>query len=144
MTGSKPAVFALRLLSVSLLATLATWNLVYAAVQTSLEPRLIEELETTVLVIQATDVATDISPDLTPLQKDFEVLSTQSSSELRIVNGRSSSSMTYRFVLRPKRVGELIVPAISIGGETRRLWPCHSERISLARSSCSPAPKATP
>ena len=132
MTGSKPAVFAfkpavfaLRLLSVSLLATLATWDLVYAAVQTSLEPRLIEELETTVLVIQATDVATDINPDLTPLQKDFEVLSTQSSSELRIVNGRSSSSMTYRFVLRPKRVGELIVPAISIGGQRSQPLTLH-------------------
>ncbi|WP_062231756.1 BatD family protein [Aureimonas sp. N4] len=55
-------------------------------------------------------------PDLTPLQKDFEILGTSQSSSLQIINGRRSQSESWIVSLLPKSKGTLEIPAISAGG----------------------------
>jgi hypothetical protein len=53
--------------------------------------------------------------DLSPLQKDFDVLSNQQSSRLQIINGRMDSSKQWAIVLAPKRTGELTIPPLGLG-----------------------------
>lgn len=55
-------------------------------------------------------------PDLSPLQADFEVLGQSQSSNLSIVNGRRSSELVIGVVLRPRRVGALTIPALTVAG----------------------------
>lgn len=56
-------------------------------------------------------------PDLSPLQQDFEIVGTGTSSSFSVVNGRSSSRVTWRVQLRPLRMGELTIPSINVGNE---------------------------
>ncbi|WP_082655707.1 BatD family protein [Aureimonas sp. D3] len=58
----------------------------------------------------------DARPDLTPLQKDFDILGTSQSSSLQIINGRRSQSESWIVSLSPKSKGTLEIPAISAGG----------------------------
>ncbi|MET0358004.1 MAG: BatD family protein [Pararhizobium sp.] len=57
----------------------------------------------------------DDNPDLTPLQKDFDILGTSQSSSTRIINGRRSQSESWIVSLSPKSKGTLEIPAISAG-----------------------------
>jgi hypothetical protein len=56
-------------------------------------------------------------PDLSPLAEDFEVRGTSTGSEIRIINGRRSMKRTWRIGLLPKRLGEIRIPALSVGDE---------------------------
>lgn len=55
-------------------------------------------------------------PDLTPLASDFDVLGQSQSSNLSIVNGRGSAELVIGVVLRPRRVGTLTIPALTVAG----------------------------
>lgn len=56
------------------------------------------------------------SPDLSALAGDFDILGSSTDSSLSIVNGRQSSLLTLGIVLRPKRVGTLTIPSLTIAG----------------------------
>ena len=105
----------LRLTAVALLLLNAIP--VTAALVTRLEPRLIDELQTVRLIIRAVGSARAETPDLSPLETDFEVLGNQTSSRISSVNGRTVASVEYQISLRPKRTGELTVPSLMIGSE---------------------------
>ncbi len=55
------------------------------------------------------------TPDLTPLQKDFQILGTSRSSQTRIINGKRSDTLSWILTLAPKRQGKLTIPAIHAG-----------------------------
>lgn len=57
----------------------------------------------------------DASPDLSPLQKDFDVLGTSQSSSTQIINGKRSQSESWIVSLSPKSMGTLEIPAITAG-----------------------------
>lgn len=57
------------------------------------------------------------TPDLSPLQGDFDVLGTSSSSSVQIVNGSSHTTTQLGIALRPTHSGTLKIPALSIGSE---------------------------
>lgn len=88
-----------------------------AAVHTVLEPRLVDEMETVQLILRIDGQAQAQAPDLTPLEADFEVLGSQTSSRISSINGRTTAMVEYQINLRPKRTGEILVPAIEVGGE---------------------------
>ncbi len=56
-----------------------------------------------------------MQPDLSVLQKDFNIYSTSSSSQMSYINGHSSEQTDWDIGLMPKREGNLEIPAISIG-----------------------------
>lgn len=60
------------------------------------------------------------TPDLSPLNQDFEVLSTGTSNSFSFVNGRSSSRSSWTVKLRARRVGTLQIPPITVGSEQTR------------------------
>ena len=77
------------------------------------------------------------APDLSPLQKDFEVLGTSSSSKVQIVNGSSQSSTQLGIALRPRHAGTLTIPSLRIGSQqtqplTLRVVPAPSGALGAA------------
>jgi hypothetical protein len=71
---------------------------------------------TVTLNIEGPD-ALSAAPDLSPLQADFEVLGTSSSSTVQIVNGTSQASTQLGIALRPRHAGTLTVPPLQICSE---------------------------
>jgi len=55
-------------------------------------------------------------PDLRALGNDFDILDVSPNSSLSVVNGTATSSMTLGIALRPKHVGNLQIPALSVAG----------------------------
>lgn len=64
-----------------------------------------------------TDSNIDMQPDVTVLETDFYVGQGNQLSNTTIANGQIRRSKTWTFTLMPKRAGELVIPAISIGNE---------------------------
>lgn len=56
-------------------------------------------------------------PDLSLLQANFEILGTSTSSQINIINGNRSYKKTWSIDLQPKSLGEISIPAISVGAE---------------------------
>lgn len=59
----------------------------------------------------------DDDPDFSPLNRDFQVLSTGVSSNMSIVNGKISSTKQWRLSLMARRTGQLTIPSIAFGGD---------------------------
>ena len=66
------------------------------------------------LVFEATG-AVDDDPDFSPLEEDFEILSTSASTSMRIANTRITRTKEWRLTLLPQKTGDLVIPAISFG-----------------------------
>ncbi len=65
---------------------------------------------------------TNTQPDLTPLQRDFDVLGTSTSRSVQITNGNTSATTQFIVTLSPKATGHLKIPALSWGaGRTPEL-----------------------
>ena len=59
----------------------------------------------------------DLMPDVSVLDKDFNVGQSNQLSNTTIMNGQIRRSKTWSYVLMPKRAGQLVIPAISVGDE---------------------------
>ncbi len=55
-------------------------------------------------------------PDLDPLNRDFDILGSSQNSSLSVINGQATSTLTFGVALRPKHVGTLQIPALSVAG----------------------------
>ncbi len=88
-----------------------------AELRASVDRRVVDENDVVVLEL-ARDAQVFVgNPDLTALEKDFNVLGTQRSSQFTIVNGRTRSLTTWTVTLQPKRRGQLRIPSIEYDGE---------------------------
>lgn len=92
-------------------------NAVSAAVKAQVDRRQISIDDTFTLVVDMPSNGEDASPDLSALEKDFDVLGTTASSRIQIINGRSSSSRQWLINLAPKRVGQLTIPPLVVGND---------------------------
>ena len=90
-------------------------GLLHAAVVASLDRDAIHSGDTATLRISSTGEDKGKQPDLTPLQKDFEVLGTSSSSQIRIVNGQHSEKHEWLIELAPLAKGTISIPALTVG-----------------------------
>lgn len=57
------------------------------------------------------------SPNLTPLLKDFAIVSTGRSYSFADINGKTSSEVKWTIVLKPKHAGKLVIPGLVIGND---------------------------
>lgn len=95
--------------------TLAAWAQGAAPVA-SLDRSRVGLGETVTLNIEVGDGNVD-EPDLSALVPDFVVLGTSTNRSLSIVNGRREAHTILGIALRPRRVGHLTIPGISVGGQ---------------------------
>ena len=89
-----------------------------------LSSNYIDELESVQLTIRATDTRAVEELDLSSLEKDFQVINTNTSSQYQYINGREQSWVDYQITLKPRKTGSLLIPGIKIGNsksETARL-----------------------
>ncbi|MFK5893765.1 MAG: BatD family protein [Pseudomonadota bacterium] len=76
-------------------------------------------------------------PDLSILEKDFAIVSKSQSQQYNLINGKSSRKYVWSVVLMPKKAGEVIIPAISLGKE--KTSPIH---LVIHKSSQGQTPTA--
>ena len=76
------------------------------------------------------------SPDLAPLQKDFDILGTSQSMSTQIINGKRSQSVSWIVSLSPKSKGTLEIPSISAGSLS-------SSPVAIKVVDAGSMPKAT-
>jgi hypothetical protein len=100
-------VFILLLLCFSLCSTH-----VFAATVTAVADRdRITEGESLQLQLRV-DGSPDGEPDLSPLEKNWEILNRSQSSQMQIVNGSFSRSVVYALTLMPRSKGTLVIPEV--------------------------------
>jgi len=87
-----------------------------AAVKATLNQSTVFEGDQITLKIQS-DQNINAQPDLTPLQKDFDVQSSSTSSQINIINGSRSFKKIWTIELMPKAVGRIEIPEITVGRE---------------------------
>ncbi|MFK7914940.1 MAG: BatD family protein [Pseudomonadales bacterium] len=88
-----------------------------AEIRTFVDPKVLDETETLRLTLRLEGSRSADAPDLAPLEQDFEVLGSNSSSQYRSINGQVQSWVEYQINLRPRRNGTLTIPALQLGGE---------------------------
>lgn len=86
-------------------------------VQATLDRNTMQLGETVTLNLRIAGGSGNVAmPDLGPLQQDFDILGRSQSSNLSIVNGKSSSELVIGVVLRPKHAGTLTIPSLTVAG----------------------------
>ena len=78
---------------------------------------VVQEGESLQLTVKEQGMNIGTSPDLSTLQKDFEVLGTAQSTRTSIINGQTDIATEWVTTLIPKRVGRVTIPAIQVGDE---------------------------
>ncbi|QAB14277.1 BatD family protein [Hydrogenovibrio thermophilus] len=92
------------------------------------------EMGDIITLVVKTDFQTFDSPDFHSLDDQFEVLGSQRSSQIQIVNGNYQAYSRWDVRLTPKQAGDLVIPPFNVDGEL-------SDPIVL---HVSEAPKADP
>lgn len=82
----------------------------------------------------------DGDPDLSVL-RDFETVRSGKSTNMQIINGKRSSSHSYRYMLLPKREGELTIPAIPVEVDGK-LLSTKPLRVSVNPAETGEAPRS--
>ncbi|HEY8011825.1 MAG TPA: BatD family protein, partial [Rudaea sp.] len=72
--------------------------------------------ETVTLNVEVSDDANAAQPDFSALQQDFNLLGTQSSSAMNIINGQTTSKLIWAVGLEPKHAGTFSIPALNVAG----------------------------
>ncbi|MGC2166655.1 MAG: BatD family protein [Gallionella sp.] len=88
-----------------------------AAFQASVDRNPVTEGDSFTLTLNS-DESLDGEPDLSVLQKDFDVLGKNSGSSMQIINGSVTRSVQWQIQLMAKRSGTLIIPAIKAGDQS--------------------------
>jgi hypothetical protein len=104
----------------TLCAIVALWicgNASAASVRAWLDRNTMQFGETVTLNVEVSGDTSAAQPDLSALAPDFDLLGTQSSTSVNIVNGQTTAKLLWAVGLSPKREGTLTIPALSVAGQ---------------------------
>jgi len=90
---------------------------VQAAITAKVDRDTINEGETFTLSLSVSD-SDGGQPDVTSLQKDFEVLGTEQRSEVQIINGSVEAHRSWSITLSPRHAGKLVIPPVTLGNDS--------------------------
>ncbi|MFQ5658916.1 MAG: BatD family protein [Gammaproteobacteria bacterium] len=76
-------------------------------------------------IIFESNASVDGDPDFTPLHREFRILSTNTSSNMSISNGKITTTKQWQLTVLAKHTGKLVIPAIRFGKDK-------SERSSVS------------
>lgn len=91
-----------------------------ATLEAQIDRTAIVEGETVRLRLRSPLSGAGSAPDLKDLERDFEILSTQRSQRISIVQGRQEATLDWIVTLLPRRVGRLEIPSLHSGGAVSR------------------------
>ena len=89
-----------------------------AELSTRLSRSSIDELESVQLTIRADGTRSVEELDISELEKNFQVLNTNTSSQYQYINGNEQSWVDYQITLKPRIAGTLTIPSLTIGNES--------------------------
>ena len=128
----------LQPVAICLLLLLFSMQALAAGLEARLDRTRIAEGETVVLILNVPGDSSG-TPDISALARDFDILNRSQSMQMSMINGRSSSSRGWQFVLAPKRTGKLSIPAIRVDGASTR--PLELDVLPAAQAAqLGPAP----
>jgi BatD DUF11 like domain len=104
-------------------------------VQTTLDRNEVHLGDTVTLNVRIDGITDVNTPDLSALDNDFEVLGTSANSTLSIVNGRPAAQMIIGIALRPKHIGDLQIPALTVAGSQTTPLTLHVDPSDNSASS---------
>jgi len=93
------------------------YGLANAAITTEIDPPKVRLGEPFRLTITMDNAQAGGVPDLSPLQRDFTITSTERSSAYTIINGQARSVSQWSVLLLAKKTGVVDIPPIQIGQE---------------------------
>jgi hypothetical protein len=102
-------VFTLFILSIFSLSGLSLASTLTASVDRD----TLSIQETLTLTVTADEQAKG-APDFSALKNDFDILNSQRSSSIRIINGNTESTTDWQLTLAPKREGKLLIPSFNV------------------------------
>ncbi|GAB2198327.1 BatD family protein [Sessilibacter sp. MAH4] len=105
------------LLSLALYALLPLQLAHAQSVEATVDRNSINLDETLVLRIRQSNTTNVKQPDLTNLEKNFEVLSQSQTNQFISTNGRTESSLEWTFIIAPIRTGTLLIPSFELDGQ---------------------------
>lgn len=105
------------LLIVALVLLFGLGGLARAEVRASLDRDQVYAGDSLTLIIETDGPDRGERPDLTPLERDFEVGGMGIATETRILNARRFDSTRFRIALTPRATGQLQVPALRLGDQ---------------------------
>ena len=103
---------AILLVIATVLALFPGFSAAAITVHTDRNPAVLQE--SFQLIFEAVG-GVDDDPDFSPLEKDFQVLSTSTSTSMNIVGTKITRTKQWRLTLMPVHAGNLFIPAISFG-----------------------------
>ncbi|MGH8138484.1 MAG: BatD family protein [Steroidobacteraceae bacterium] len=118
----------------ALLLTLLTSMPAGAALKAWLDHSAVAPEDTVQLTLELEGQARG-QPDLAPLKHDFDILGTQSSSNIEVINGNTSAATEVIATLSPRHAGNLTVPGIT--------WDGNSSPALALRVAATPANNGT-
>ena len=105
--------------TVLLILVISIWSTASnAELSTRLSRSSIDELESVQLTIRANGTRSVEELDLSELEKNFQVLNTNTSSQYQYINGNEHSWVDYQITLKPRIAGTLTIPSLTIGNES--------------------------
>ena len=104
----------LKFLTILFLASWALFAQAKISATATVDRNTITVDDSLTLTVRINDAGTYKTPNLSALEKDFEVAGTNQSSRRSLINGRSSSTTEWIITLYPKREGMLIIPSIKV------------------------------
>jgi hypothetical protein len=81
---------------------------------TELEAAMVNQGEVVNLKVLANFQTTTRGPDFSVLMDDFEILSRQASSQLRVINGQPTGTTLWEVALMPRRTGVINIPSFRV------------------------------
>lgn len=102
---------SLLLISLSLIFQLANATVLASVDSDNLE--LGQSLNLSITLHEASD-----TPELGPLNANFQIIGSGTSSQISIVNGQQSAHYNYNVTLLPKKPGKQFIPAIKVGNDS--------------------------
>lgn len=97
-----------------MLTSSASW----ATIDTMVDRNIVEQGQNINLTIIVPSISAN--PDLSPLQKDFQIVGKSTSSQTSIVNGSINSQTSIRISLVPNHLGKITIPAIKIDKDSTK------------------------
>ncbi|MEA1890756.1 MAG: BatD family protein [Pseudomonadota bacterium] len=99
-----------------ILGLLTATSLSQASVQASIDRPIVYEGESFTLLISSDGKQREM-PDLSLLEKDFQILGTGNSQQVQIINGVMTSKTSWTISLQAKTSGKLHIPSLRVGKE---------------------------
>ncbi len=92
--------------------------LAYAELYGTVDRHVVSEGEVVNYTLRSDGQSFSGTPDLTPLKKDFDILNTRQSNQIRMINGRHESWTEWEIALMPRKVGAVTIPSIGHNGNS--------------------------